>query len=378
MSTKFHITDDGPKRCEAQPGNCPIGGEHYETEDEAKVAYDARMEDQRIKTLKKEKGEPQEKEKDDAPIPPVYSISQENLEKAKGLIKRLNGRLERAGIEERFEAEYEEASYTVEERVGNLMVKKVVPYYKVHVNTPSISYDGYTFKAVMDRTDGDSFVTRSAQGVDLQGWRPDAMKCDHCGHNRKRGKTFLIEGPDGERKQIGSTCVQSYLGMTPEGLRYMFDSPIESLNGSHRGGAEIPETDQSLALALALSDNGMDYRPSRMDESTADQVRDAIYGGRNVDKEWRQEALEKADAVAASGAVEELREKINALPDDNDYTRNLKALVNTGAVEPKHFRTLVSAVSVLQREDRERRIAEEKAERERAKQEQREDRKSVV
>lgn len=375
MASKFHVTDDGPKPCSAQPGNCPLGGEHYETEAEAQVAYDGAMEEKRLATLKKEPREGSESsdEGHEASKPPVYSIAEDNLEKAKGLIKRLNGRLERAGIEERFEVEYEEDFYIEEENVGGLVVKKVIPYYKAHVNTPSISYDGYTFQAMMDRTDGDGFVTRAAEGVDLQGWRPDEMKCDHCGHNRKRGKTFLIQGPDGERKQIGSTCVQSYLGMSPEGLRYMFDSPLESVRESRGGGGGIsyPETEQSLAIALAVSNNGMDYRPTRLDDSTVQRVREALYGGDRVDKEWRTATLEEAEALQDSGAVDELRRKIDALPDDSDYTRNMKALVNTSAARSQHFAMLVSAVSVVQREERERRIAQEKEERERAKKEKR-------
>lgn len=40
--SRFHISNGVPSRCKAQPGNCPLGGEHYETLNEAsKAAEDA-------------------------------------------------------------------------------------------------------------------------------------------------------------------------------------------------------------------------------------------------------------------------------------------------------------------------------------------------
>lgn len=44
---KFHLTDDGPKRCTATKRPCPLGGEdsHFTTEREASVAFEARMDE---------------------------------------------------------------------------------------------------------------------------------------------------------------------------------------------------------------------------------------------------------------------------------------------------------------------------------------------
>lgn len=39
-TTVYHITDDGPKKCTAAPGNCPLGGEHFPTIAEARKDYE--------------------------------------------------------------------------------------------------------------------------------------------------------------------------------------------------------------------------------------------------------------------------------------------------------------------------------------------------
>jgi len=39
MMKKFHITDDGPKECKANVRSCPIGGNHFESIDEAEDAF---------------------------------------------------------------------------------------------------------------------------------------------------------------------------------------------------------------------------------------------------------------------------------------------------------------------------------------------------
>lgn len=42
--SRFHNTEEGPKPCKAKPGNCPRGGEHFDSEVEAQQAYESKME----------------------------------------------------------------------------------------------------------------------------------------------------------------------------------------------------------------------------------------------------------------------------------------------------------------------------------------------
>lgn len=43
MSTKFHVTDDGPKSCSASIRDCPIGGAHFESQEAAQQSFENKM-----------------------------------------------------------------------------------------------------------------------------------------------------------------------------------------------------------------------------------------------------------------------------------------------------------------------------------------------
>lgn len=49
---QFHVTEEGPRKCSAQPGNCPItketGEQHYITIEEAQTAYEHKMEQKNL------------------------------------------------------------------------------------------------------------------------------------------------------------------------------------------------------------------------------------------------------------------------------------------------------------------------------------------
>lgn len=66
------------------------------------------------------------------------------------------------------------------------------------------------------------------------------QNCDHCHHNRRRNKTFIVKSVEsGETKQVGSTCLKEFLGIDPADLLNswgLFDG-IDSLVDGCRGKA---------------------------------------------------------------------------------------------------------------------------------------------
>ena len=55
--------------------------------------------------------------------------------------------------------------------------------------------------------------------------------CEHCNHNRKRNLTYILKSADGETKQVGSTCLKSFLGIDPLSVigSYGFANMIDEL-----------------------------------------------------------------------------------------------------------------------------------------------------
>lgn len=46
-------------------------------------------------------------------------------------------------------------------------------------------------------------------------WYNLPSRCDHCGTNRRRNTTFIVEHENGTRKQVGKTCLKDYTGIDP-------------------------------------------------------------------------------------------------------------------------------------------------------------------
>src|SRR5258708_22793012 len=72
---------------------------------------------------------------------------------------------------------------------------------------------GWSFLATPS-WDGGVLVTRTVPGFDgrIDPGSVQDQWCDHCRTRRERYDTYLVQGQDGERKQVGSTCIKDFLG----------------------------------------------------------------------------------------------------------------------------------------------------------------------
>lgn len=302
-----------------------------------------------------------------------FRIPEEKYEKAVKKIDSANKRLTKLGIDERFDMQVEK---TFEEKTRTdpetgIKSKYAEVFYNIELSEPKLSYDGYEFQAVMN-AEGKGFIVRSSPEVELGGERPDSMYCEHCGHNRRRAKTYLIKGPDGETKQIGSRCVEAYLGVRPDGLwalEYDFEDQIGGTGGDG-SGKRHDSVDETLAMALVVSESGDNYVSSSYGDSTSDEVYDIRFGGHGVDANWRSEMWGKVIEMRDNGKeVKKLKKKIMDAEPNNDYIRNLQAAVSDDYASVSSQNIIVSSVSILKREERMRKIEEEKEKRRKMKEE---------
>lgn len=290
--------------------------------------------------------------------PDTFTIPVGAVEDARKLIDRANKRLERAGISERFKIlEETPFSYTT---VNDRGFKEHRNYVALRLNHPSISYSGYRFLAVVDKADT-GLVVRGSE--ELGGWRPEKQVCEHCGKNMRRSKTYLVEDKEGNRLQVGSTCMKAYLGVKPEGLWAVGTNPLNKLDRSNRGygGLDI-DNKSAIAYALALSENGRHFvsksmweRDSRYKDTTRDLVYQAMYGKDN--ERWSAKVAQKAEEYIRSGRVDEVLEQARNVKGDSDYCENMRTLASGKYIHKKHLGMLVSAVAI---DAKNRRDAEKK------------------
>jgi hypothetical protein len=105
--------------------------------------------------------------------------------------------------------------------------------------------------------------------------RTAAPDCDHCGHKKRRKKTYFVENDDGEVKQVGSTCVKDFLGHKGVEIaawidQASFDEDEEGWGASDKlGSFEIGE---AVAYAILLADEFGYANASEGPKSTRDHV----------------------------------------------------------------------------------------------------------
>lgn len=285
-----------------------------------------------------------------------YDIPTWGRQAAQAKIDKANKRLARAGIDERFEATWGEPQIRTGVREDGSEVS--YEYQTLTLNHPVICYEGWEFVASLDDT-GNGMIVRSRPGAELDGWRPEAQRCDHCGKYRARNETYVVRNTEtGELMQVGSSCMQNFLGIRPSGLWAVGFDPLaeeqddtDDLGGSWGGASmrdEMHNTRQIIAAALLVTRDGRDYRPADFEESTSEAVRNVLWhrGGSEQEKEARNRLRAEAAELADSPKVDLVLAAVAAMKPGSDYADNMRMLAGAEAVSYRHAGLIASAVKV--------------------------------
>lgn len=232
----------------------------------------------------------------------------------------------------------------------------------VTVSGEAVWIDGWQLVAVLDHGVAEKPIVRGMPGAELpERYRDAKPDCDHCGYDRRRKDTFVLE-KDGEFKQVGRTCLGDYLGEnTAQAIvayaawisqvgRAIFDSGIQP---SEERGREEVRWDLVGFLtytAAEIKENGWVSRSQVKDEaveglSTADCILTTLFSKTYREELKRQltdEMRKEAEAAVTWAATVEA---------DNDYLHNIKVLAEAGwtntrnagfaaSILPAHRRTM--------------------------------------
>lgn len=309
---------------------------------------------------------------------PVFTVNPDDMDKFDKKIKKANERLAKNGIEDRFtyDVTYEERREEVPPGSGMYVHHQ---YAIVELNKPVIAIKGNTFLASVTQEEGGMLV-RGTKESDLDGWRPESMSCDHCGHNRGRKKVYIIQDKEGQRKQVGSSCVAEYMGVRPEGL-WALDVDRETFNAPDNTPKFKPmyEPKNIALVSMALSSDGHDYLGSQSMNPTSEEVRNYFNPPTPMGTEaqkfrMRQENEERERRVAEYASnpenLKKVEEAVAAVEKMNrsDYGENMKTIFRSSTVSGKSFNYAVSVAAVYNRakkdESKRKQWDQEKADRE--------------
>lgn len=264
-----------------------------------------------------------------------YDISEHmnvgaTLEKARKIAERVQGKHLDAGY----------SVYVTDVERGGALYKVLV------IDGAAPRFDGWAFVARAERLNGEWLVTGSPSyqgpGVDRDtlrdGW------CDHCQTQRNR-RFYVVVERDGERKQVGATCVKDFLGheVTPT----WFADPFAEFEGDGGfGGAYAYPVRHVLALAhMVIRARGYEgaQQGGHTKTLTLDLMRPQTMEGAAA---WKQcGPLTDADEQAADEVLEFARNM-----QGSDYADNVRAVLSGDYVARQHMGLAVSAVSAWQRE----------------------------
>lgn len=281
--------------------------------------------------------------------PQVFDIPAERVPAAERSVLAANKRLAKAGITDQFSITTEPYEKLVTDSSGaNILVSRA----RVTLNRPMISYAGYTFLARVEEASPGKFVAMTAPGVELNGWRPTSMECEHCNKSRARSKVYVISDATGNYKVVGGSCVELYTGLSPSSLWALewdklseWDYP-EWEADPNLTGEYVFDADRVLAAAITFVRRD-GYRKSVMDASTKDCVMDFLRS--------THEDTEFGETVAAVDVAEvrkAIREQLEGSM--SDWAQNVLALLDSEWVTAAQVGILVSGVSPVVKAEKEK------------------------
>lgn len=267
---------------------------------------------------------------------------------------------------------------------GARLVGADAGYWQVPVTRVPLSLTGETprlqgwrFIAALQHLDGEN-ITRVLPGEELPTeYRTRGPVCDHCRVSRRRNDTFVLRHEDGRLIQIGSTCIDDFLG-DDEAALVAAKAEIFALAGSLAeggeegfggGGSERLIAEYLPFVAWAVREQGWRSRTASREQgglATADVAYEFMIDGRSREK---AKCEPTADDVALAAAAEEWA---NALTDaainaeKGDYLHNLRATARTGLVGSRAAGIVASMVVAYQRSVARERERAERAARPRA------------
>ena len=301
----------------------------------------------------------------------TWDLPARNLDLFVAKIDQANRKLRAAGIEGRFEVEYEDHYLEIQPTDEDLPEAPTTMEHRILATLAgplSISSGHYVFAAALEQAPA-GILVRTAPGIELGGYEPRGdQECDHCGLNRDRTRLYLVRDErDGSITQVGHTCLEAYTGISPKGLWILtLDEELERIatGGGTRREPEFVRLDDVIAMAWAVSDRGTNYVSTKMAEMrkhapTGATVLRYLAWPPRPERHNREEYNRYVDAVRLASTLDaETRQAIlqcaQVVDAYSDYGRNLRIVTADDQVTLKSVAMAASLVSVWARETQRR------------------------
>lgn len=258
-----------------------------------------------------------------------YEIPEANLKTLQTRITRLNAKLVRVGTDT-VTCQVTGHRDIPSEKDATRMVRII----ELEVQGTAPTHNGWGFVATLVHT-SEGNIVRSAPGFQVPAdYREAAPKCDHCKINRARRDTYILQHEDGRTVQVGSSCLEEFLGVKPGKLTKaaeLFLSAYAVCEAAQRrewlGGSNVIntyrldlETFLKSVAAVVLKDGYYVTRKVASEQntpSTSDTASVVMNGGFTVEK---YPVTPEAEKLAADARAWVLSTYSNDMLDPTDMS----------------------------------------------------------
>lgn len=301
-----------------------------------------------------------------------FRVAYRNEDKFHAIIKKFVRRATKLGVTAPEVVKFErvEKIHTREDVTGQ-RYSEVEVYFDAEVACQPVKLAGWSFLATLSHEEGGT-VLRVIPGATVpESYREAKQVCDHCGTNRRRRETFLVQHEDGTLKQVGRQCIADFLGADPARALWVTEF-IHDLHASEEGddfggggsATHFEFTEYLSWVAKTIREDGFVSRAAA--KAYAEKAgenggrisasADAASGLRNTklygpkDEARKIEWPTEADVAEAAKAIEWARDGLKT-PGKvlTDYEHNLVVIANSTVLQPKNFGIAASIIPAFQR-----------------------------
>jgi hypothetical protein len=158
-------------------------------------------------------------ENNEVATPNVFEVPVHNIDFLEGMLNKLNKTAQRLNADPITISKSKPFSKQVEpeKKLASGKIKPAVfmEFVKVTIVGEAPKLNGWSFVGKREPMEGgNSIIAKSAPGHELPATYQDDhdIKCDHCGHNRRRNESFVVKNESGKHMEVGRSCLKDFLG----------------------------------------------------------------------------------------------------------------------------------------------------------------------
>lgn len=239
----------------------------------------------------------------------------------------------------------------------------------------SLALSGWDFVAVLQHLDGENIVRAVGSAEVPAMYRTRGPVCDHCRQNRRRSDTYVVRHEDGRYAQVGSTCLDDFLGsdlaLKLAALAELFACARDLGQGGESGLGFGGGHSSSFVLqqylplvAWVVRTCGWVSRTVAKEQGSVATADRALRLMDDEDERRKYDAEPSEEDLALAAAAEKWADTLTDAQVDaerGDYLHNLRAVARTGLGTNRTAGIAASMVTAYQRHVANERLRAERA-----------------